>query len=1001
MDWHPDMGFDGPGYGGFYGAMDGIQRPQFATNPQDILPYDDRTDFTNSWSNDGQESSRPLEERISAKPQDLNHLAYQQNYSLYGTSGTGERMGNHQVHVPVTIPGISMREPTPKTQSPGTFASIANQNSALNTAGGALSEQARLEKAADLRAKLKASLAMRSGGMTPGREADSKDKAEVHDAESALTPPKEPTVDDQPQVMTDIEGLFAEARAAAGEKNGGEPKEPKDAYKKSANHKAQEPVAKSSTKRPTVPEKNETVPFKTFAQGPSKEVKVRHKDSGEPSEASELGEIRETTILQVQPQAPIINDTKNDSHSRMHEKNVLPKAATSNKLKDSQRDKLTQEGLATAAKDYEISDSARIIRPRAIDTRSGADQVKNPKHAAQLEQHQGQRTEESGKSSGEIGSPLPPKQKARPSKAIHLAAGHGQTRAPRQTVIANDMDERRPADALPASSNLSPAELHHELDGQPRRETLGESSSYYDDLNDWLEMTGYHDQPYRKKALRRHKELIALEMQKAMLEREAQLEHEERVSFARAQSIIPHNGIEITPPQSTFGVGSIMTSSRISMPPPPLPVRADMEIRGQSKPIRSASANPSTTHSVADDEQNPHYPHTPPGTSLKRRSSISNGAYQERKPVKHARTESGDHTNYHSPNRLETQSLISPARAQNVRREDDERSQRGRPSRNNEDEDVEIRQRGRGPSGRASSPTARLDRERSRSLSPLRPRMSERYDRNDHRRLSEDDLRYVRHPHSPTRRVMSSRETSPSYGRSYELRAPPRSVSYGYSDRIDYKDDYVQRKHSDDSVGGSFHQPNDKYYHNPESGRGRGRGRGATYYSRGGARNNKFARQEHKGVESLDLRTGDTRFFLVKSWNHENVQTSQHDNIWCTQNKHIDIFSDAFHSCRDVILVFSVNKSTAFQGYARMESAPGAAKTPTWAKNLLWPSSPPFKIRWITIAETKFHRVGHLKNSLNEDQAVLVGRDGQEIEEKCGVALCELIDEEDARTREI
>ncbi len=82
---------------------------------------------------------------------------------------------------------------------------------------------------------------------------------------------------------------------------------------------------------------------------------------------------------------------------------------------------------------------------------------------------------------------------------------------------------------------------------------------------------------------------------------------------------------------------------------------------------------------------------------------------------------------------------------------------------------------------------------------------------------------------------------------------------------------------------------------------------------------------------------------------------------------------------------------------ARMESVPGTAPEPAWTKNLLWPSSPPFYIRWITIANTRFSRVGHLKNALNENLAVLVGRDGQEIEQNCGAALCELIDEESRR----
>ena len=77
-----------------------------------------------------------------------------------------------------------------------------------------------------------------------------------------------------------------------------------------------------------------------------------------------------------------------------------------------------------------------------------------------------------------------------------------------------------------------------------------------------------------------------------------------------------------------------------------------------------------------------------------------------------------------------------------------------------------------------------------------------------------------------------------------------------------------------------------------------------------------------------------------------------------------------------------------------MQSLPGTAPTPTWFKHLIWEATPPFNIRWITIAETRFNRVGHLKNSYNEGQAVLVGRDGQEIEGECGRMLCELIDEE-------
>ena len=40
-------------------------------------------------------------------------------------------------------------------------------------------------------------------------------------------------------------------------------------------------------------------------------------------------------------------------------------------------------------------------------------------------------------------------------------------------------------------------------------------------------------------------------------------------------------------------------------------------------------------------------------------------------------------------------------------------------------------------------------------------------------------------------------------------------------------------------------------------------------------------------------------------------------NIWATQEKNEDIFNEAFHNCRHVILIFSINKSMAFQGYVR------------------------------------------------------------------------------------
>jgi len=77
-----------------------------------------------------------------------------------------------------------------------------------------------------------------------------------------------------------------------------------------------------------------------------------------------------------------------------------------------------------------------------------------------------------------------------------------------------------------------------------------------------------------------------------------------------------------------------------------------------------------------------------------------------------------------------------------------------------------------------------------------------------------------------------------------------------------------------------------------------------------------------------------------------------------------------------------------------MESLPGSVEVPEWQRTINWESAGAFKVKWLVICATRFHLIGHLTNALNENQAVLIGKDGQEIEENCGASLIELIDEE-------
>jgi hypothetical protein len=96
-----------------------------------------------------------------------------------------------------------------------------------------------------------------------------------------------------------------------------------------------------------------------------------------------------------------------------------------------------------------------------------------------------------------------------------------------------------------------------------------------------------------------------------------------------------------------------------------------------------------------------------------------------------------------------------------------------------------------------------------------------------------------------------------------------------------------------------------------------------------------------------------------------------------------------------VILIFSVNKSAAFQGYAIMTSPPGAAPLPKWAQKLHWTCGEPFYIEWKAKGNVGFRECGYIKNPLNKDGvdlSVVVGRDGQEIEPSAGRELINVIE---------
>ncbi|XP_015920497.1 YTH domain-containing protein 1 isoform X2 [Parasteatoda tepidariorum] len=138
----------------------------------------------------------------------------------------------------------------------------------------------------------------------------------------------------------------------------------------------------------------------------------------------------------------------------------------------------------------------------------------------------------------------------------------------------------------------------------------------------------------------------------------------------------------------------------------------------------------------------------------------------------------------------------------------------------------------------------------------------------------------------------------------------------------------------------------------------------------------------------------DARFFLVKSNNHENVALSKAKGVWSTPPQNESKFNQAYRSCRNVILIFSVKESGKFQGFARMGSE-SRHDVPA----IQWVLPPGlsaralggvFHLDYICRRELSFTKTQHLYNPWNEGKQVKIGRDGQEIEPKVAEELCRL-----------
>jgi hypothetical protein len=128
------------------------------------------------------------------------------------------------------------------------------------------------------------------------------------------------------------------------------------------------------------------------------------------------------------------------------------------------------------------------------------------------------------------------------------------------------------------------------------------------------------------------------------------------------------------------------------------------------------------------------------------------------------------------------------------------------------------------------------------------------------------------------------------------------------------------------------------------------------------------------------------RFFVIKSSNKENVDLSQKYSEWATTVTNQKKLNEAYQSS-NVILIFSINKSGNFQGYAVMTSFISDKVSNIWQNESSVKLGGSFSVQWLSICELPFSKVKNLTNPLNSNEFVIKSRDTQELTKDIGISL--------------
>ncbi|CAG2063628.1 unnamed protein product, partial [Timema podura] len=118
------------------------------------------------------------------------------------------------------------------------------------------------------------------------------------------------------------------------------------------------------------------------------------------------------------------------------------------------------------------------------------------------------------------------------------------------------------------------------------------------------------------------------------------------------------------------------------------------------------------------------------------------------------------------------------------------------------------------------------------------------------------------------------------------------------------------------------------------------------------------------------------RYFVIKAGSLKAIETSLNRGVWAftpnTERKLIRLFKEG----KRVVLVFSVQGSGHFQGFAHLSGDKAQPLDPT--SDLTGPNlSAPLPVEWVKRANIPFQATRHLLNPYNENRRVQTSRDGQ------------------------